>query len=91
MPNIATAMREEITRLSRRASRKDLDAMKKASAQHRRHIAADRRIAPTNVGQRMLAARAVHQDHCACALRVAEAVVTLGLLLVIGRRRSRRP
>jgi DNA-binding XRE family transcriptional regulator len=39
MPNIANVMREEITRLSRRASRKDLDAIKKASAQHRRHIA----------------------------------------------------
>ncbi len=43
MPNIASVMREEITRLSRRASRKDLDAMKKASAQHRRHIAALKR------------------------------------------------
>ena len=43
MPNIASVMREEITRLSRRASRKDLDAMKKASAQHRKHIAALKR------------------------------------------------
>ena len=43
MPNIASVMREEITRLSRRASRKDLDAMKKMSAQHRRHIAAMKR------------------------------------------------
>jgi len=43
MPNIASVMREEITRLSRRASRKDLDAMKKATAQHRRHIAALKR------------------------------------------------
>ena len=43
MPNIASVMREEITRLSRRASRKDLDAVKKISAQHRRHIAALKR------------------------------------------------
>jgi transcriptional regulator with XRE-family HTH domain len=43
MPNIASVMREEITRLSRRASRKDLDAVKKISAQHRRHIAAMKR------------------------------------------------
>ena len=43
MPNIAGVMREEITRLSRRASRKDLDAVKKASAQHRRLIAALKR------------------------------------------------
>jgi len=43
MSNIGSVMREEITRLSRRASRKDLDAMKKVSAQHRRHIAAMKR------------------------------------------------
>jgi hypothetical protein len=43
MLNIANVMREEITRLPRRASCKELDAMKKASAQHRRHIAALKR------------------------------------------------
>jgi DNA-binding transcriptional regulator YiaG len=36
-------MREEITRLSRRASRQDLESMRKASAQQRRHIAALKR------------------------------------------------
>jgi len=36
-------MREEITRLSRRASRQDLETMKKASAQQRRHIVALKR------------------------------------------------
>lgn len=43
MANIANVMREEITRLSKRASRKELAAVKKASAQQRRHIAALRR------------------------------------------------
>ena len=43
MPNIGAVLREEITRLSKRASRAQFDAMKKASAQHRRQIAALRR------------------------------------------------
>lgn len=43
MPNIGLVLREEITRLSKRASRAELAAMKKASAQYRRHIAALKR------------------------------------------------
>jgi DNA-binding XRE family transcriptional regulator len=39
MPNIGTVLRDEISRLSRRATRSELDAAKKASSQHRRDIA----------------------------------------------------
>jgi len=39
MPNIGTVLREEIARLSRRESRSQVDATKKATAQHRRAIA----------------------------------------------------
>jgi DNA-binding transcriptional regulator YiaG len=39
MPNIGTVLREEITRLSRRANRSELDTTKKISGQHRRDIA----------------------------------------------------
>ena len=43
MPNIGTVLREEISRLSRRESRSQVDATKKATAQHRRDIAALKR------------------------------------------------
>jgi DNA-binding transcriptional regulator YiaG len=43
MPNIGALLREEIVRLSRRASRAQLDALKKTSAEQRRHIATLRR------------------------------------------------
>jgi len=43
MPNLAALLKEAITRLSRREVRRQLGAMKKASAQYRRHIAAMRR------------------------------------------------
>jgi len=39
MPNIGTVLREEIVRLSRRESRSQVDATKKATTQHRRQIA----------------------------------------------------
>ena len=39
MPNIGTLLREEITRLSRKESRNQVSATKKATAQHRRDIA----------------------------------------------------
>ena len=39
MPNIGTVLREEITRLSRKESRGQIDQTKKATAQHRRDIA----------------------------------------------------
>jgi DNA-binding XRE family transcriptional regulator len=43
MPNIGTVLREEISRLSRRESRTQVNATKKATAQHRRDIAALKR------------------------------------------------
>jgi len=43
MPNIGTLLRDEITRLSRRTLRSEVGATKKATAQHRRHIAALKR------------------------------------------------
>ena len=39
MPNIGAVLREEISRLSRRESRSQVDTTKKATAQHRRDIA----------------------------------------------------
>jgi len=43
VPNIGTVLREEISRLSRREVRSQVDATKKATSQHRRHIAALKR------------------------------------------------
>ena len=43
MPNIGTVLREEISRLSRRESRSQVEATRKATAQHRRDIAALKR------------------------------------------------
>lgn len=46
MPNIATVLKEEISRLSRRELRSETDGLKKASIQHRLEIAAlKRRVA----------------------------------------------
>jgi len=43
MPNIGTVLREEIARLSRRESRRQVNATKKTTAQHRADIAALKR------------------------------------------------
>ncbi len=43
MPNIASVLREEFSRLSRKEARRQLDAIKRASTQYRRHIAALKR------------------------------------------------
>ena len=43
MANIGTMLREEISRLSRKEVRSRVDATKKATSQHRRHIAALKR------------------------------------------------
>jgi DNA-binding transcriptional regulator YiaG len=43
MPNIGSVLKAEITRLSRKEVRSELEATKKASAQHRRYIAELRR------------------------------------------------
>ena len=43
MPNVGAVIREEITRLSRRESRSQIDATKKATVAHRHEIAALKR------------------------------------------------
>jgi DNA-binding transcriptional regulator YiaG len=43
MPNIGTVLREEISRLCRKEVRRQVDVTKKATTQHRRHIAALKR------------------------------------------------
>jgi DNA-binding transcriptional regulator YiaG len=43
MPNIGSLLREEITRLSRKESRSQIDATRKATTQHRKDIAALKR------------------------------------------------
>ena len=47
MPNIGALLKQEIVRLARRESRAEGEATKKASAQHRRHIAALKRQVTT--------------------------------------------
>jgi DNA-binding transcriptional regulator YiaG len=43
VPNLASTLREEIARVARRSLRAEVDALKKASAQQRKHVAALRR------------------------------------------------
>lgn len=43
MPNLASALKAEIARIAKKELRGDLDALKKASASHRREIAALKR------------------------------------------------
>ena len=43
MPNIGSVLKEEISRLARRELRSQVEGMRKASAQYRRHIAALKR------------------------------------------------
>src|SRR5437762_1914978 len=47
MPNIGALLKQEIVRLARKESRAEGQATKKASAQHRRHIAALKRHVTT--------------------------------------------
>jgi DNA-binding transcriptional regulator YiaG len=47
MPNIGALLKQEIVRLARKESRAEVEATKKASAQHRRHIAELRRQVTT--------------------------------------------
>lgn len=48
MPNIGTVLREEITRLSRKETRSQVEPTKKSSAQQRKDIAElKRQVAPT--------------------------------------------
>lgn len=43
MPNLAGVLKEEIARLARRATKADVEALKKSSALHRKHLAALKR------------------------------------------------
>ena len=47
MPNIGALLKQEITRLSRREIRGEVQATRKASAQYRKHIAALKRQVAT--------------------------------------------
>jgi DNA-binding transcriptional regulator YiaG len=44
MPNIASVLKEEISRLARRETRKEIQVLRKASANHRRQLAALKRV-----------------------------------------------
>jgi DNA-binding transcriptional regulator YiaG len=59
MPNIGTVLREEISRLSRKEIRSQVDPTKKFTAQHRRDIAALKRQITQLERQVMLLARKV--------------------------------
>ena len=72
MPNIATVLREEISRLSRKEIRSQLDATKKATTQHRRHIAAlKRQIAQLGRQVAMLARNVLHTPQAVSAAPTA--------------------
>jgi len=43
VPNLASTLREEIARVARRSLRAEIDALRKAAAQHRKHVAALKR------------------------------------------------
>jgi DNA-binding transcriptional regulator YiaG len=57
MPNIGALLRDEITRLARRTLRTEVSATKKATALHRRHIAALKRQVAQLERQVLLLAR----------------------------------
>src|SRR5690348_3929712 len=58
MPNIGSLLRDEITRLSRKESRRQINSTKKSSAQYRRDIAALKRHVAQLERQVKLLARA---------------------------------
>ena len=70
MPNIAVALRQEITRLARREIRSQTQALRKASAQFRRDIAALKRQASKLKSEVVRIERRVGKD---VAPRIAEA------------------
>jgi DNA-binding XRE family transcriptional regulator len=60
MPNIGTVLKAEISRLSRKESRGQIDATRKATAQHRRDIAAlKRQVTQLERQVRLLSRRAL--------------------------------
>jgi DNA-binding transcriptional regulator YiaG len=62
MPNIATVLKEEISRLARKEARGLTNALRKASAQHRRDIAELKRQASTLQRKVALLERQVPKD-----------------------------
>jgi DNA-binding transcriptional regulator YiaG len=72
MPNIASVMREEIVRLSRKENRSQNVATKKAAAQHRRDIAAlKRQVASLQRTVAQLLRRAARSDSTPLAAKDA--------------------
>jgi len=71
MPNIGALLKQEIARLSRREIRGQVQAMKRASAQYRRHIAALRRQVATLERQMALIQRRVRDASTAPATGAA--------------------
>jgi len=68
MGDIAGILREEITRLSRREIRKQMQSTKKATAQHRRHIAAlNKKVAQLERQVALLTRQAVRQQQASAA------------------------
>jgi DNA-binding transcriptional regulator YiaG len=72
MPNIGALLREELSRLSRKEARRQLDAVKKASAQYRRHIAALKRQMVTLERQVSVLVKSVYDARPAKAAPVGE-------------------
>ena len=68
MPNVGSVLREEITRLSRREIRKQMQSTKKATTQHRRHIAAlNKKVAQFERQFALLTRQAVRQQQASAA------------------------
>ena len=72
MPNIGTMLREEISRLSRKEVRSQVDATKRATSQHRRHIAAlKRQVARLERQVALLARKVLATSHATPASTAA--------------------
>ena len=70
MPNIGTVLREEITRLSRKESRGQIDPTKKATTQHRKDIAAlKRQVAQLERQMKLLLRKSLSTDAVTAASR----------------------
>jgi DNA-binding transcriptional regulator YiaG len=68
MPNVGSVLREEITRLSRRETRKQMEPTKKATNQHRHHIAAlNKKVAQLERQVGLLTRQGVRQQQASTA------------------------
>lgn len=63
MANLATAIRDEISRLARKEVRSEVTALKKHSAQHRRDIAALKRTVQQQTREIAVLRKALVRDH----------------------------